>query len=161
MSKIEKLREAQLQREAKYSQPTARPKGITEFEVKRDNDPDTSALSWLKPSWMMKLLFSLLVLSNIVLALKLIFVVRDYASEKNYSLQQIIEMGKTVDDNADKINLLVTGLRAQDVKAKNIMSKIEQLEKRAEIQTAATDNLVKAKNTLFNRVTSLESKVDQ
>lgn len=69
-------------------------------------------------------------------------------------------MEKIVTDNAQKISAVSADVKGINLKTQDNHSKIAQLEKQVENQSVAIENLTKAKNTMFNKISSLELKLD-
>ncbi len=101
--------------------------------------------------WLIGLILCIVLFTNLGLTLKLLMMA------KNSTLINTLQVNAfSTDFEKFNTNLSDLSLRTQDTNAR-----VTQLEKDSEIQTTAVDNLRKAKDTLFNRLSSIEGKQDQ
>jgi FtsZ-binding cell division protein ZapB len=159
MSTIDKLKQAEALRTGKYSESSNKIQQQPLYN--KAPTPESAKVSRTNTTWLIGLLFLTLVLSNLGFAFRLFFMMKGYASDTNSSLEKLSQVEKVVTDNANKINLLASEIKAMNLKSQDNQAKVTQLVKEANRQSAALENLTKTKEDLFNRVSSLESKLNK
>lgn len=162
MSKIDKLRQAEAQRKNKYYQAVKKPQETATFDSKQILQEMTqiranSGESRVNTSWLIGIVFLVLLMANFGLTFKLFIMMRG----RDNALKQLNKVEKIVLDNSQKINSISLDIKNINLKTQNNNLKLTQLEKQLSSQSQAVDNLTKAKNTLFNRVNLLESNFDK
>lgn len=98
--------------------------------------------------WIIGLILCIVLFTNLGITLRLLVMMKNYTSANAFQINTF-----SADFEKMNANLNALSLRTQDSNAR-----ITQLEKEDNIKSAAIDNLTKAKNTLFNRLSSIEAK---
>ncbi|MFA5014784.1 MAG: hypothetical protein WC549_04525 [Actinomycetota bacterium] len=143
MSTIDKLKQAQMQREA-HSDPSLRGT-VGDEAISTSNS--TKRTSRTNTNWLIGLVLFILIVINLGFTFKLFLMLKDNNSKGNNSQEKIIMIGKVVTDHANKIDSISSG--------------INQLEKQKDNQSVTNEKLIKSNNALFGKVSLLESKLDQ
>ena len=104
--------------------------------------------------------FLIIMVFNLALTFKLLVTINKMASDKNNSMEQIEELETLVSKNGNGIQKINDDLQVVTAKTKSISTKVEQAQETNESQAAAIENLNKAKNTLFNKLSALEVEIN-
>lgn len=147
--KINLLNNAKNQRAEEISPPG---KEILDY----DNRP-TARVSRVNTPWMVWIV--LIIVFAIVAGanLRLYSTIRGYSYDRDIVLTKLSQIEKKISENQGEIKLLSTVLKKVVAESENQTAKISKLEKLSEAQSAAISNLIKAKDTLFNRISALEA----
>jgi len=105
-------------------------------------------------------IFFILMILNLALTVRLFVTINKIASEKYNSVQKIDHLEEIITNNANGIQKISDDLQAVSVKTKSLNTKVEQIQETTDSQAAAIDNLIKAKNSLFNKVSALEAEIN-
>jgi cell division protein FtsB len=152
MSTIDKLKQAQMQREAPqsnrhceaHSDPSLR--GTVGAEAISTSN-STKRTSRTNTNWLISSILFIIIVINLGFTFKLFSMLKENNSKGNNSLEKLAMVGKVVTDHANKID--------------SISSSLNQLEKQANSQSVTNQKLIKSNNALFEKVNLLESKLDQ
>ena len=143
MSTIDKLKQAQIQRREGTVPAGACPRSSTETHPHYSHSQTSPA----NRNWVIGLILFILIASNLMFTFKLSSMINDYKSKGDNSQEKLGLVVKIVTDNTNNINSISSGL--------------SQLEKQINSQAVTIEKLIKANNTMFGRLKSLESKLDQ
>jgi len=102
-------------------------------------------------SWLIGLILGIVLISNLGLTIKLLTMMKTYASTNALQINTF-----SADFKKMNANLSALSIRTQDSNAR-----ITQLEKENDAKSVAIDNLTKAKNTIFKRVSELEANLNE
>lgn len=156
MSKtIDSLNQIQAQKQNEYSvattkEPTIKNNGDT---ARVTNLPSRD--SRIRITWIFGFLFFILLISILGFNFKLYSMSKSYTSERGFTLTKLNKIEELINRNNKQAN---DNLAAINSLNQEHLKKTSQLEKTIDTQAAAIENLTKAKNTLFKRVTELETK---
>ena len=99
----------------------------------------------------------------LVVNLQLIFAMKGYANQRNAAEKKLNTIEELLNSDTKQISAILESAQrlSEDAKVasrkiENIKEGIEGIEKTNDAHAAAIENLTKAKNTLFNKVSSLE-----
>ncbi|MEW6009276.1 MAG: hypothetical protein AB1629_06560 [Candidatus Omnitrophota bacterium] len=154
MSKIiDSLKKIQFKRENGYHQddsvsPVVNSKGNPILK-KQNSRPNKNSVG----TWFVPLVFVLFMLVTFILNLKLFLMMRDYRSEKDLTLKKVSE----IVDLLEKKNKLQS--EALSLELKLLTKQNAKLKDELDVQKVATENLTKAKNTLFKRMSAFEAEI--
>lgn len=119
------------------------------------------------PNWIIRSAITLMLLGIIGLNLKLFFAINKYEIEKDNIFTKLIRAQDSINSNmqlttaiSGEVKQLDSGLKATNSKIKDNDKKFTQLETQSDSQAVAILNLAKAKNTLLNRINSLEVELE-
>lgn len=114
--------------------------------------------------WMLGMGVALIILLNFIFTIKLFFVVRNYNSDNAEVITKLNEIDKVskvnsqkLEKNSSDVSKISSVIGVVDTKIKDTNSRITELQKQLESQKFAIENLTKAKDTLFNKVSELEA----
>lgn len=172
MNKINSLKELQEKRAGKYSlalnknssaQDTREPllnQATGPLEAKTLNSKNAG----IKGSWIPWLFIAIFALVFLVVNLQLIFAMKGYANQRNAAEKKLNTIEALIDNNTKQISAILESAQrlSEDAKVasrkiENIKKGIEGIEKTNDVHAAAIENLTKAKNTLFKKLSSLEA----
>lgn len=148
MSTIDKLKQAQMQRSGEYEKGTVF-KGDEKGTVPAGGCSRNlnSRSSRTNANWLISSILFIIIVINLGFTFKLFSMLKENNSKGNNSLEKLAMVGKVVTDQANKIN--------------NASSILGRLEKQIESHSVTIEKLIKSNNTLFNKVSSLESRLAQ
>lgn len=101
------------------------------------------------------------VILNLILSVSLFVMLKGYKSERNSTETKLNEIVELSNKNNNQINGFIADVKKLSEELGAANSKISQQEKNKESQQFAIETLTKAKNTLFNRMSELEAKIEQ
>jgi hypothetical protein len=111
--------------------------------------------------WLVLSVLASIFLCNLALNIYLFSSLKDYASEKNATVSKLSRVEELLKDNTQQLKQINLGLGSLKIQAKDTDSKIAEFDKELDSQKFAVNNLVKAKNEIMNRLSAIESRVQQ
>ena len=161
MSKtINQLKQLETQRAQKYTTALSKEATTATPQATRAHK------HWL--NWKFTLLFAVIILPFFALNLKLFMMVKSYGLKNGETISKLNTIEGLMNDSARQMKALTsdirqisTGLESVNIKTQDNNNIINQLDKQSDAQKVAIENLTKAKNTLFNRVNSLEIEINK
>jgi methyl-accepting chemotaxis protein len=161
MSKtINQLKQLEAQRTQKYTTALSKEATTATPQATRAHK------HWL--NWKFTLLFAVIILPFFALNLKLFMRVKSYGLKNGETISKLNTIEGLMNDSARQMKALTsdigqisTGLESVNIKTQDNNNIINQLDKQSDAQKVAIENLTKAKNTLFNRVNSLEIEINK
>ena len=157
---INQLRQLEAQRAQKYTAALSKEATTATPQATRAHK------HWL--NWKLTLLFAVIILTFFALNLKLFMMVKSYGLKNGETISKLNTIEGLMNDSARQMKALTsdigqisTSLESVNIKIQDNNNKINQLDKQSDAQTVAIENLTKAKNTLFNRVNSLEIEINK
>jgi len=143
---------------AKYNEP------ITKDEHQSKKKPK----AYKSKLWLIGAIFALFIALNFILSFTLFAMMHKYKSEAHNTFAGLNEIKgilneniKKVDSFADDIKQLGLDAKRLSNEAQGISAAIKELIQKSDSQSFAIDNLTKAKNNLFNRITTLEAELEK
>lgn len=116
-------------------------------------------------SWVVVVFLILVFMAILVLNMKLFMAYKTNSLTMDNTLLKVKNMEETLNYNASLIETFSTGMQkldssiaATNLKLENNSGAVSQLEQTNEEQKTAIENLTKAKDVLFNRLSTLEAK---
>jgi hypothetical protein len=156
MSKtIDLLNKIGTQRQGKYSFYAAHAK-YNEPITKDVPQPRKKPKANKSKLWLIGAIFALFIALNFILSFTLFAMMHKYKSEAHHTFAGLNENIKKADSFADDIKQLGLDAKRLSKEAQGISATIKELSQKTDSQSFAIDNLTKAKNALFNKVSSLE-----
>lgn len=118
--------------------------------------------------WILGLVVTAMFFTILGFNLRLFTLMKNYESEKNQVLGKLSKIEDLLNDYSQQLNnnYEIT-VKFNDTlvnlnnKVKDVFTMIQDLEKSKDSQSFAIENLTKAKDTLFNRLSSLEAKINK
>jgi len=161
------LKQAEAIRASKYSQAlnkAAHNKTNSENSVSENLVVSSTVSNTKKAAWPIALFIPTAFLLLLALNLTLFITVHRNFSRTNNAFAKLKVIQDSLNSNANQIVALGSSLKEinqnfkkTDAKIENAGKKISQLEKLSDANAQSIDNLTKAKNTLFNKASSLEA----
>ncbi|RJP28755.1 MAG: hypothetical protein C4533_02915 [Candidatus Omnitrophota bacterium] len=115
-------------------------------------------------TWMLGMGVATIILLNFIFTMKLFFIVKNYSSNSAEVIVKLNEIDKISQKNTQKlekyssdVSKISSVIGVVDTKIKDSNLRIAELQKQLESQKFAIENLTKAKDTLFNKVSELEA----
>ena len=161
MNKINSLKELQEKRAGKYSS------ALTNEPIIKD-DPQSKKKPKANKSklWLIGAIFALFIALNFMLSLTLFAMMHKYKSEAHNTFAGLNEIKGILNENIKKVDSFTDDIKQLGLDSKKlnretqgISAAIKELSQKSDSQSFAIDNLTKAKNTLFNKVSSLEAEL--
>lgn len=141
---------------AKYNEP------ITKDDPRSKKKPKANK----NKLWLIGAIFALFIALNFMLSLTLFAMMHKYKSEAHNTVAGLNEIKGVLNENikkadsfADDIKQLGLDAKRLSKEAHGISAAIKELNQKSDSQSFAIENLTKAKNTLFNKVSSLEAEL--
>jgi flagellar biosynthesis/type III secretory pathway chaperone len=115
-----------------------------------------------KKTWLI-----IIVVFAVFLSLNLLFfaMTKDYSLRTNAALEKLKDMEAAVTKNSEQLNSVLAEAQQINESLEKMASRLQamaaetkDLKQQSEIQAFAIENLIKAKNTLFNRLNTLEAE---
>jgi len=106
--------------------------------------------------WIIGLVLVIVFVIVLVVNLKLYSTIRGYTYERGAVLTKLTKIEKILTDNQSEIKLLSTVAKKVVAESEQQTAKISKLEKQSDAQATAIQNLIRAKDTLSNRLGVLE-----
>jgi len=152
------------QRTGKYS--SALNKGAIDSQTTQQ--PVRNTTEGRNIQYAIRLIIPILISLILGLSFSLVLIANRYKSERNSTAIQLTEIKDLLNKNTKQINSfsedikqLSSDLNKMSLKIQSISSDIKELNKNSETQSFAIETLTKAKNTLFNKLNSLEVDIDE
>lgn len=153
---IDSLKKIQFRREnsshPEDSAPSVASSNKANPEIRK---PNTRANKNSDGNWFVPVIFALFMLVTFGLNLKLFLMMRDYRTERDQSIKKVNEVVELL----EKRNKLQA--EAFSIQMKIFSKENAQLKEELQAQKVAVENLTKAKNTLFKRISAIEAELGQ
>lgn len=180
MSKtLDYLKKIQAQREGSRNSLPATPPKKDDTRENKEQIKYTMSLNKQSPApkrfpinKLVYLIFGFFVLLNLGFNATLFLLINSYASERNNAILILAKIEKQLDTNTKKINTASTSIKkindavtSINSKIKDTAQKVSKLEKDftkdRESLSFNIENLTKVKNTMLNKIGSLEAKIEE
>lgn len=157
---INSLHMAQTQRAAKYSL------AVNARSAETDTPADLpekykDSVSNVYTNWIIGLFFATIFAFNLLFIYKLNLVMRVYASERSLTSEKLDNLQRMLADNSLQAKEIGSELQAMALKTKDYNEKFKELEDSNEAMSSSIENLSKAKNTLFERISGIETALEK
>ena len=106
--------------------------------------------------WLIGAIFALFIALNFVLSFTLFAMMHKYKSEAHNTFAGLNEIKGILNENIKKVDSFTDDIKQLGKETQGISAAIKELSQKTDSQSFAIENLTKAKNTLFNKVSSLE-----
>jgi len=123
---------------------------IKEPITKDDPQSKEKPKAYKSKLWLIGAIFALFIALNFILSFTLFATVHKYKSETHNTFAGL-----------NDIKQLGLDAKRLSKEAQDISAAIEELIQKSDSQSFAIDNLTKAKNNLFNRITTLEAELEK
>lgn len=115
--------------------------------------------------WILVLTFTVILMAILGFNFQTFKMMKSLALYKNVTVTKLNKIEESLTENMHWVEISASDMKQisskVDSSIKQIGAKVEEIQRQGDAQTVAIENLTKAKNTLFNRVNSLEVEVSK